>query len=111
MKSSPKLTRDLNTPEKLNALRALIECKQPTVNLYHFMGTMTVYRTNAELNPDDDRGGVASLGLDNLLLRGARLKDTDYIYGERMFYLIDEFQFTYLVWRLVRMRCLHWTGH
>jgi hypothetical protein len=24
---------------------------------------------------------VTSLGLDNLLLRGARLKDTEYIYG------------------------------
>lgn len=90
MKSCPKLTRDLNNPQKLNALRALIECKQPTVNLYHFMGTMTVYRTNIELNPDDDRGGVASLGLDNLLLRGARLKDTDYIYGKNECRLVNE---------------------
>ena len=82
MKSCPKLTRDLNDPQKLDRLRAHIECQQPTVNLYQFVGTLTVYRANFEVqNSEDDKGGVTSLGLDNLLLRGARLKDTDYVYG------------------------------
>lgn len=81
MKSSPKLTRDLDDPTKLNGLRAHIECQQPTVNLYQFVGTLTVYRTDSGPNTSDPNQEVTSLGLDNLLLRGARLKDTDYVYG------------------------------
>lgn len=82
MKNCPKLTRDLNDPKKLDKLRAHIECQQPTVNLYQFVGTLTVYRTTIEEpNTESDRSGVTSLGLDNLLLRGARLKDTEYAYG------------------------------
>ncbi|XP_046454878.1 phospholipid-transporting ATPase IF-like [Daphnia pulex] len=91
MKSCPKLTRDFNDAQKLDRLRAHIECQQPNVNLYQFVGTLTVYANrivpedSSELlrhqNTDIDAGGVTSLGLDNLLLRGARLKDTEYVYG------------------------------
>lgn len=92
MKSCPKLTRDCNDAQKLDRLRAHIECQQPNVNLYQFVGTLTVYANriapdedSSELlrhqNADIDAGGVTSLGLDNLLLRGARLKDTEYVYG------------------------------
>lgn len=84
MKNCPRSTRDLNDPEKLDKLRAHIECQQPTVNLYQFVGTLTVYQTNLDeqhSDSDRDRAGISSLGLDNLLLRGARLKDTDYVFG------------------------------
>jgi phospholipid-translocating ATPase len=92
MKSCPKLTRDFNDAQKLDRLRAHIECQQPNVNLYQFVGTLTVYSSN-RIVPEDssellrhqnceiEAGGVTSLGLDNLLLRGARLKDTEYVYG------------------------------
>ncbi|XP_046657252.1 phospholipid-transporting ATPase IF-like [Daphnia pulicaria] len=77
-KISAKTTRDFDQPEKLERLRGHIECQQPTVNLYQFIGTLTVYER-------DGLGAIsstkASLGLDNLLLRGAKLKDTDFIYG------------------------------
>lgn len=88
MKNSPKLTRDLNDARKLDYLRAHIECQQPTVNLYQFVGTLTVYQINVgNEGSDDERGGVTSLGLDNLLLRGARLKDTDYVYGKELLFI------------------------
>lgn len=72
------MTCKFSGPESLDNLRGHIECQQPTVNLYQFVGTLTIYQR--------DLLGVtstttASLGLDNLLLRGARLKDTDFIYG------------------------------
>lgn len=82
MKTSPKLTRDLNSPQKLDALRAHIECQHPTVNLYQFIGTLTVYRTNLDHQSSRNGSGMTSLGLDNLLLRGARLKDTDFVFGK-----------------------------
>ena len=120
MKSCPKLTRDLNDPQKLDRLRAHIECQQPTVNLYQFVGTLTVYRANFEVqNSEDDKGGVTSLGLDNLLLRGARLKDTDYVYGIVVFlknilcHLKNvEFLLNYLQSAvMIRMRCVYRAGY
>lgn len=88
MKTSPKLTRDLNDPAKLDGLRAHIECQQPTVNLYQFVGTLNVYRTNSESDAPEVNREVTSLGLDSLLLRGARLKDTDYVYGSNNLYFL-----------------------
>lgn len=73
MKISPKMTRELNDPEKLNGLRAHMEYQQPTVNLYQFVGTMTVYNKEGTT--------TTSLGYDNILLRGCRLKDTSFVYG------------------------------
>ncbi|BFZ00490.1 hypothetical protein BsWGS_03529 [Bradybaena similaris] len=64
-------TRQFDTPEKLGSLRASITCMAPVANLYRFRGVVTV-GTDAE---------SVSLGPENLLLRGARLKNTEYIYG------------------------------
>lgn len=76
VKLCPKLTRELTEPDLLDGLRAHMEYQQPTVNLYQFVGTLTVY-------PDDqDETVTTSLGLDNVLLRGCRLKDTDHVYGK-----------------------------
>lgn len=74
MKYSPKITRQLNDPQQLDSLRAHIECQQPTVNLYQFVGTLSVYG-------EENNMITNSLGLDNILLRGSRLKDTSFIYG------------------------------
>ncbi len=74
------MTRGFSKPEMLDQLRGRIECQQPTVNLYQFIGTLTIYQKDSlgSITPT-----TASLGLDNLLLRGARLKDTDFIYGSK----------------------------
>ena len=61
-------------------MKALIECERPSVNLYSFVGNMTVYSESG--SSDSDVSGLTfPLYLDNLLLRGSRLKDTEYIYG------------------------------
>lgn len=78
VKISTRTTRDFDEPEKLNHLRGNIECQQPTVNLYQFIGTLTVYQCDSSNAISSVK---ASLGLDNLLLRGAKLKDTEFIYG------------------------------
>ena len=71
---SPKETRLLKTPEELSYFSACIECQNPTPDLYKFMGTLKVF--------DGERiAAKVSLGLENTLLRGARLKDTEFIHG------------------------------
>lgn len=73
----PKMTRDLNAPETLGELRAHLEYEQPDVNLYQFIGQLIVY-SNDKTSEDSK---TDALGMENLLLRGARLKDTDHVYG------------------------------
>ena len=75
MKVSPKETRECSSLDKLDSLRAMVECQNPDVNLYRFLGNLTTYGN------DSQSSVVTSLSLDNLLLRGSRLKDTDFIYG------------------------------
>ncbi|KAM4733121.1 phospholipid-transporting ATPase IG isoform 1-T2 [Anableps anableps] len=58
----------------LQYLSATIECEQPQPDLYKFVGRMHIYRNSQE--PD-----VRSLGPENLLLKGANLKNTQKIYG------------------------------
>ncbi|XP_022245429.1 probable phospholipid-transporting ATPase IF isoform X1 [Limulus polyphemus] len=67
-------TQTYQTTECLNTLIAFIECQNPTPNLYKFIGKMTLYRNASE-------NTVCSLGPVNLLLKGARLKNTDFIFG------------------------------
>ena len=64
-------------PEKLKELRAFIECERPSANLYNFVGNITVYDSDAS----NFSGVTMPLHIDNILLRGARLKDTEYVYG------------------------------
>ncbi|XP_063587214.1 phospholipid-transporting ATPase IF-like isoform X2 [Penaeus indicus] len=72
--TSPPDTRHLDTPEDLATMRALIECQLPHANLYDFKGRMDMYKGNAEPTK-------ISLATENLLLRGARLKNTPVVYG------------------------------
>uniref|UniRef100_A0A674NXZ8 Phospholipid-transporting ATPase n=1 Tax=Takifugu rubripes TaxID=31033 RepID=A0A674NXZ8_TAKRU len=51
---------------QLESLQAVVECQQPEADLYRFVGRITV---------------TQPLGPENLLLRGARLKNTKEIYG------------------------------
>lgn len=58
----------------LQYLSATIECEQPQPDLYKFVGRIHIYRNGQE--PD-----VRSLGPENLLLKGANLKNTQKICG------------------------------
>lgn len=63
-----------DTEKDLQSLNATIECEQPQPDLYKFVGRMHIYKT-------DQDPAVRSLGPENLLLKGATLKNTKKIYG------------------------------
>ncbi|KAM7012873.1 phospholipid-transporting ATPase IF isoform 1-T1 [Tautogolabrus adspersus] len=58
---------------QLEALQAVVECQQPDADLYRFVGRITVTQLGEEI--------VRPLGPENLLLRGARLKNTKEIFA------------------------------
>ncbi|KAL8625040.1 hypothetical protein ACOMHN_012049 [Nucella lapillus] len=59
--------------QEFEDLEALIECEQPVADLYTFRGRLYLMHQGERL--------LRSLGIDNVLLRGARLKNTSYVYG------------------------------
>ncbi|KAK7141388.1 hypothetical protein R3I93_015519 [Phoxinus phoxinus] len=63
-----------DTEKDLQALSATIECEQPQPDLYKFVGRMHIYKA-------DQEPAVRSLGPENLLLKGATLKNTKKING------------------------------
>ncbi|NWH43843.1 AT11C ATPase, partial [Fregata magnificens] len=67
-------TTVLCTDEAIDTLTATIECEQPQPDLYKFVGRIIIYRSNQEPI-------ARSLGPENLLLKGATLKNTKKIYG------------------------------
>jgi hypothetical protein len=69
-------TRHYQNVELLTQLRAKIECQQPITDLYKFVGRISLY---------DSSGGeplVRPLSAENVLLRGAMLKNTPFIFGK-----------------------------
>lgn len=66
-------TKHYQTDEDFGSLHAMIECQQPIPDLYKFVGRMTVHKNNENV--------MKPLGPENVLLRGARLKNTPYVYG------------------------------
>ncbi|CAB1452996.1 unnamed protein product [Pleuronectes platessa] len=58
---------------RLESLQAVVECQQPDADLYRFVGRITVTEHGEEI--------VRPLGPENLLLRGARLKNTKEIFA------------------------------
>ncbi|XP_049325203.1 phospholipid-transporting ATPase IH isoform X2 [Astyanax mexicanus] len=67
-------TKAFNTEEEVDTLQATIECEQPQPDLYKFVGRINIYL-------DRDEPIARPLGSENLLLRGATLKNTEYIYA------------------------------
>ncbi|XP_018598718.1 phospholipid-transporting ATPase IG-like isoform X1 [Scleropages formosus] len=63
-----------DTVKDVESLHATIECEQPQPDLYKFVGRMHIRR-------DGQETAVRSLGPENLLLKGATLKNTKKIYG------------------------------
>ncbi|XP_046588400.1 phospholipid-transporting ATPase IF isoform X1 [Neodiprion lecontei] len=70
-----QVPRVLSTPSisDIVSLEATITCQHPLADLYNFHGKM-------EINYGDERN-TGFLTVDNLLLRGARVKDTAYVIG------------------------------
>ncbi|XP_075058290.1 phospholipid-transporting ATPase IF isoform X2 [Mixophyes fleayi] len=66
-------TAVLQSVTNLDTLVAVIECQQPEADLYRFVGRITVQQHSEDI--------VRPLGPENLLLRGARLKNTKEIFG------------------------------
>ncbi|KAI9591889.1 hypothetical protein BDF19DRAFT_388940 [Syncephalis fuscata] len=69
-----QLTQGFNTPEDIMRLRGHIECEMPNERLNIFEGLVT-------LEIDDRRADMTPLSMEQLLLRGSTLRNTEYIYG------------------------------
>ncbi|XP_074846632.1 phospholipid-transporting ATPase IH isoform X6 [Carettochelys insculpta] len=67
-------TKAFHNEQDIDALHATIECEQPQPDLYKFVGRINVYH-------DMNEPIARPLGSENLLLRGATLKNTERIFG------------------------------
>ncbi|KAM4700410.1 phospholipid-transporting ATPase IH isoform 2-T2 [Discoglossus pictus] len=67
-------TKAFHNEQDLDTLNATIECEQPQPDLYKFVGRVNIYH-------DADETVARPLGSENLLLRGATLKNTERIFG------------------------------
>ncbi|NXS40470.1 AT11A ATPase, partial [Balaeniceps rex] len=67
-------TKAFHNEQEIDALHATIECEQPQPDLYKFVGRINVYH-------DMNEPTARPLGSENLLLRGATLKNTEKIFG------------------------------
>ncbi|KAK3727334.1 hypothetical protein QZH41_018176, partial [Actinostola sp. cb2023] len=75
VRNSVTTTASLQTPQMLDDLSASIECQHPHPDLYSYSGRMIINGDQGQ-NPD-----IKSLGPQNLLLRGARLKNSEHVFG------------------------------
>uniref|UniRef100_A0AAJ7UDE7 Phospholipid-transporting ATPase n=1 Tax=Petromyzon marinus TaxID=7757 RepID=A0AAJ7UDE7_PETMA len=77
---APARSPRVRSPQDFSGFSAAVECRQPHPDLYRFEGHITIHNAEeAELSVPD------SLGPENLLLRGSRLKNTDFIYGAAVY--------------------------
>ncbi|KAA0721925.1 putative phospholipid-transporting ATPase IH [Triplophysa tibetana] len=67
-------TKAFTTAEEFDTLHSTIECEQPQPDLYKYVGRINIYL-------DRDEPIARPLGSENLLLRGATLKNTEFIYA------------------------------
>ncbi|KAG7503320.1 putative phospholipid-transporting ATPase IH isoform X1 [Solea senegalensis] len=66
-------TKAYTTEKEVDSIHGTIECEQPQPDLYKFVGRINIYMDNEPV--------ARPLGSENLLLRGATLKNTEYIYA------------------------------
>jgi hypothetical protein len=74
----PKVFDNLKLDE-IVSMKGRITCQPPMGNLYAFEGRAEIGANHRQ--EDDLPVNTGPLNIDNILLRGARLKDTDYIFG------------------------------
>lgn len=70
----PRLLRNFRSVPELEKFKARVECDPPSVDLYTYNGKV-------EMLCGDKKGEAEALDADNLLLRGSKIKNTEYIYG------------------------------
>jgi hypothetical protein len=70
----PRLFRRYRTLPELEKFKARVECDPPSVDLYSYHGKV-------ELQSGDKKGDADALDAENLLLRGSKIKNTEFIYG------------------------------
>ncbi|XP_028969385.1 probable phospholipid-transporting ATPase IH isoform X3 [Esox lucius] len=70
------------TEQEVDSLHATIECEQPQPDLYKFVGRINIYK-------EQEEPIARPLGAENLLLRGATLKNTEHIYGVAIYTGMD----------------------
>lgn len=63
--------------EKIVAVEGVLTCQHPLPNLYEFHGKLEII--------DGEESITNSLTIDNVLLRGAKLKDTEYAIGTAVY--------------------------
>ncbi|KAI5057196.1 hypothetical protein GOP47_0027211 [Adiantum capillus-veneris] len=74
LKRSLERTTDFEEDDKIKLLGGVIRCEDPNPHLYTFIGNLEM--------PDED---PQALGLQQILLRDSKLRNTDYIYGAVIF--------------------------
>ncbi|KAF7997896.1 hypothetical protein HCN44_009294 [Aphidius gifuensis] len=72
----PKVTMGKISKE-IVGMKATVTCQHPRANLYEFYGKIEVQYT--------DDFSTGSLSIDNIILRGSRLKDTEFIIGTAVY--------------------------
>lgn len=77
----------MKTPEELSSFSAMVECQHPTADLYKFMGALKIFKDDQDANQAPRITAKVSLAIENTLLRGARLKDTEFVYGNTIWFL------------------------
>lgn len=73
----PKVTLQKSLDEVIS-MEATVTCQHPLPNLYEFLG-------NIEAKFSDDEFTTGSLTIENVLLRGSRLKDTEFVIGTAVY--------------------------
>lgn len=68
----PKMLSSCNMAD-IVGLKAVVTCEHPQADLYSFHGKLEVNMESETIS--------RTLTIDNVLLRGSRLKDTDYVIG------------------------------
>ncbi len=69
-------TKEMSTPKEIaENIAGSITCQQPIADFYKFFGTISTRNRLSE------QEFTQPLGPESLLLRGARLKNTDFVYG------------------------------
>uniref|UniRef100_A0A673XFZ9 Phospholipid-transporting ATPase n=1 Tax=Salmo trutta TaxID=8032 RepID=A0A673XFZ9_SALTR len=75
-------TTAFKTEQEVDSLHATIECEQPQPDLYKFVGRINIYK-------ESEDPIARPLGAENLLLRGATLKNTEHIYAVAIYTGMD----------------------
>jgi phospholipid-translocating ATPase len=81
--SATQATRQNNTPAALDGIVGLIQCEGPNANLTNFVGNLKVFNQPDENGRSSSRSktNTVALGQENVALRGAKLKNTEFMYG------------------------------